>query len=162
MKKSSVAPPFLSQFSREKFKLLLAKEKKTVTTRAKMLFVFPPHETSFFSTILVHKTGKNQLRTTNSAMADSRRSWWRRRRREKRRHCGASSSLSPSSSSQQHSPSGATLLFVLALLVVSPPPPLARAQPFTINTSTNEVSHIPWISEDAIMANQVRENAFFL
>ena len=70
-------------------------------------------------------------------MVDSRRSWLRRKRGKRQWNCDASSS---------------SLAIMLLLLVA----PYARAQPFTINTSTNEVSHIPWIVEDAVVANQVR------
>ena len=76
-------------------------------------------------------------------MVDSRRRSWLRRKRGKRQCNGDA----PSSSS-----SSAALAMLLLLLVA----PYARAQPFTINTSTNEVSHIPWIVEDAVVANQVR------
>lgn len=76
------------------------------------------------------------LVTSKTTMVDSRRSWLRRKRGKRQWICDASSSLA-----------------IILLLLVAP---YARAQPFTINTSTNEVSHIPWINEDAVVANQVR------
>ena len=79
-------------------------------------------------------------------MEDSRRRSWLRRKRGKR--IGASSSSSPPSS----------LAMLLLLLIVVAPLQFARAQPFTIKSSTEEVSHIPWINEDAVVANQVRRN----
>ena len=79
-------------------------------------------------------------------MVDSRRRSWLRRKRGKRQKYNGDASSSSSAAS--------SALAMLLLLLVAP---YARAQPFTINTSTNEVSHIPWIVEDAVVANQVRE-----
>lgn len=77
-------------------------------------------------------------------MVDSRRrSWLRKRKRSRRQCCDADAS-----------PPATLSLLLLLLLVAAPLPPLARAQPFTIDSSTNEVSHIPWIYEDAVVANQ--------
>ena len=79
-------------------------------------------------------------------MLDSRRRSWLRRKRGKRQYNGdATSSFSSSPSS---------LAMLLLLLFVAPS---ARSQPFTVKSSTEEVSHIPWIVEDAVVANQVRE-----
>lgn len=100
--------------------------------------------------IQIRETAVETLITSKLAMVDSRRwrSWWLRKRKRGRRQCGGASSSAP--------PATLSLLLLLLLLVV-PPPPRAGAQPFTINTSTNEVSHIPWIVEDAVVANQVSD-----
>ena len=75
---------------------------------------------------------------------------WRQQRRKRsgRRQCGDASSSSSSSA--------ATVSLSLLLLLLVSAPHTTRAQPFTVKSSTNEVSHIPWIVEDAVVANQVK------
>lgn len=104
-------------------------------------FPCPPstHSRNPFSRLSNTSNDFQTLTTGKTAMVDSRRRSWLRRKRGKRQ-CNESSSSS-------------LAMLLLLLLVVAPS---ARAQPFTINSSTNEVSHIPWINEDAVVANQVR------